>query len=387
MIRQIHNKYINSKLGKQKGSTKFVYLIFIGLIAWFAFGMFFAPQKVIEEPKAKLMKVNVEKLTAKDIIADILIYGHTEASEKINLKIRTSGIVKTINKKKGQYAKKGDAILTLAMEDRMAKLRAAQATKDKAEMEFNTAKTLLAQDLISRVDFVSSEASYKSARANLDQIILDIEHTVLRAPFDGFVNELSIEEGSYVKSGEDVGIFLNLNPIKIKAELPEKYITRVKKGVVANAILSSKQKIDAMLVYIGTIANSSTRTFSIELQANNKGDKIVEGLTAEINLPLDTVSAIKLSASSCLTFGDNGEVGVKIIDENNVVQFYPVEIIREEKDGLWVSGLPKHSNVIVAGAEFVKVGEKVEANFINEKNEKTVSTPEQKMLDTLNTTK
>ena len=46
MIRQIHNKYINSKLGKQKGSTKFVYLIFIGLIAWFAFGMFFAPQKV-----------------------------------------------------------------------------------------------------------------------------------------------------------------------------------------------------------------------------------------------------------------------------------------------------------------------------------------------------
>ncbi len=368
MIRQIHDKYINSRLGQQKGSTKFVYLIFIGLIAWFGFGMFFSPDKVVEEPTVKLIKVDVEKLTAKNIISDILIYGHTEASEKVNLKIRTDGIVKIINKKKGQYVKKGDAIITLAMEDRMAKLRATQAAKDKAEIEFNTAKTLLEQDLISRVDFVSSEASYKTARATLDQIILDIEHTVLRAPFDGVVNELNVEEGSYVKSGDNIGIFLNLNPIKIKAEIPEKYISNVRKGVVANATLSSKQKIEAMLVYVDSIANTSTRTFSIELEANNKGDKIVEGLTAEILFPLNTVSAIKLSVSSCLTFGDNGEVGVKTIDDENIVHFYPIEIIKEEANGLWVSGLPTNANVIIAGAEFVKVGEKVEPKFVENTN-------------------
>ncbi|MGN0930001.1 MAG: efflux RND transporter periplasmic adaptor subunit [Alphaproteobacteria bacterium] len=364
MIKKIHDKYINSKLGQQKGSTKFVYIILIALVAWFAFGMLFSAPKQEEEIETKLVRVNVEKLTAKNIIADILIYGHTEANEKVNLKVRTSGIVKTINKKKGQYVKKGDAILTITMEDRMAKLRAAQAAKDKAEIEYNTAKTLLEQDLISRVDFVASEAGYKNARASLDQIILDIEYTVLRAPFDGVVNELTVEEGSYVKASDDVGIFLNLNPIKIKAEIPEKYISRVRKGVVANALLSSKQSIEAMLVYVGSIANTSTRTFSIELEANNKDDRIAEGLTAEILFPLDTISAIKLSVSSCLTFGDNGEVGVKTIDDENIVHFYPVEIVKEESDGLWVSGLPENANVIIAGAEFVKVGEKVEPNYI-----------------------
>ncbi|MBD5405725.1 efflux RND transporter periplasmic adaptor subunit [bacterium] len=368
MIKKLHNKYINSKLGQQKGSTKFVYIIIIALIVWFALGMFFTAPKTTDEPTTKLVKVNVERLTAKNIVADILIYGHTEANEKVNLKIRTSGIVKTINKKKGQYVKKGDAIITLAMEDRMAKLRAAQAAKDKSELEFNTAKTLLQQDLISRVDFVANEAAYKNSRAALDQIILDIEYTILRAPFDGIINELNVEEGSYVNSGEDVGTFVNLNPIKIKAEIPEKYITRVRKGVVATALLSSKQKIEAMLVYVAAIANSSTRTFSIELEANNKDDRVAEGLTAEIQFPLDTISAIKLSVSSCLTFGENGEIGVKTVDDENIVHFYPIEIVKEESDGLWISGLPENANVIIAGAEFVKVGEKVDPTFTNDTN-------------------
>lgn len=373
MIRNLHERYKNSRLGQQKGSNKFVYLIVIALIAWFAIGMIFADNKPAPKEELAKMKVNVEKLQSQKIISDVLIYGHTEASEKVDLKIRTSGIVKKINKRKGQHVKKGEAIITLAMEDRMAKLRAAQSAKDKAEMEYKTAKSLLEQDLISRVDFISNEANYKSAKANLEQIILDIDYTILKAPFDGVVDNIDVEEGSYVSSGENIGVFVNLNPIRIKAEIPEKYISRVKKGVVAKVNLSNKETVEAMLIYMSSIANTSTRTFSLELEANNPNDKIVEGLTAEIQFPLDTISAIKLGVSSCLTLNDNGEVGVKTIDENNIVHFYPVEIIKEEQGGLWVSGLPETANVIITGSEFVKEGEEVDPTFINESSLKILS--------------
>ena len=256
----------------------------------------------------------------------------------------------------------------------MAQLNAAKASKDKSEIEYNTAKSLLAQDLISRVDFASEEAKYKTATATLDKAILDIQHITLRAPFDGVINELSVEEGSYVVSGENVGVFLNLNPIKINAEIPEKYISRVKKGVVAQVYLSNDISVDALLTYVGSIANSSTRTFAVELEANNKNNKIMEGLTAEIKLPLDTVSAVKISASSSLTFGEDGSVGVKTIDENNKVYFYPVEIIKEDNGGLWVSGLPNSPNVITAGGEFVKVGEEVIPYFDNKEEPQSITT-------------
>lgn len=366
MIRQLQYKYANSMIGKKKKSTQLIYFIFAGLILWFGIGMIFAKPEIEEIQVPQKIKVKVENLISKNIVADILIYGHTEASEKVNLKIRTSGVVEKINKKKGQYVKKGDVILTLKMEDRMAQLSAAKASKDKSEIEYNTAKSLLAQDLISRVDFASEEAKYKTATATLDKAILDIQHIALRAPFNGVINELSIEEGSYVVSGENVGVFLNLNPIKINAEIPEKYISRVRKGVVAQVHLSNDISVDALLTYVGSIANSSTRTFAVELEANNKDNKIMEGLTAEIKLPLDTVSAVKIGASSSLTFGEDGSVGVKTIDENNIVHFYPVDIIKEENGGLWVSGLPKSPNVITAGGEFVKVGEEVIPYFKEE---------------------
>lgn len=366
MINQLKYRYVNSKFGKQKSSYQFLWIILILIVVWFLYGLVFNTKKVDVVVQPELVKVDVEKLSQKSVVSDILVFGHTEASEKVNLKVRTAGIVETIFRKKGEYVKKGDVILTIKMEDRIAKLAAAQAAKDKAEIEYNTAVSLLEQGLISKVEFVANEANYRSATATLQQMSLDIGYASLRAPFDGVINELNVEKGSYVSKESTVGVFLNLNPIKISAQLPEKYINRVKKGVVAKVELSNKMVVDGLLTYVASIANTSTRTFGIELEAPNKNEKIVEGLTAEIKLPLDTVPAIKLKASSCLTFGDDGSVGVKTINDDNVVGFYPIDIIKEEEDGLWVSGLPEQVNVIVAGGEFVKSGEKVIPHFVND---------------------
>jgi multidrug efflux system membrane fusion protein len=369
MIKKLHHKYINSKLGRKKTSTQIVYIIAILLAAWFGYGIFSRKSVEYAKPVPQVIKVGVERLEAKSIISDILIYGHTEAAEKIALRLRTGGIVDTIPKHRGSPAKKGDIILTLKMEDRPARLRAAEAAKNKAEIEYNTAVKLIEDDLISRVELVTMETLYKTARASLDQARLDMEHAVFRAPFDGVVDTLNLEIGQYVALGGEVGAFINLNPIKIKAEIPEKYVNRLKKGSVAKVSLSSGQEIDAVLSYVGSVANTATRTFPIELEAPNSKNGIVEGLTAEIRLPLDMVSAVKLTVSSCLTFGDDGSVGVKTINADNIVKFYPVTLVKEEDSGLWVTGLPRQADVIVSGQEFVRIGERVEPRFIDEAGE------------------
>jgi multidrug efflux system membrane fusion protein len=155
-------------------------------------------------------------------------------------------------------------------------------------------------------------------------------------------------------------LFLKLDPIKIKAEIPERYIGRTKRGSKALASLSDGHEVEAVLAYLSSSANSATRTFAAELEAPNRDGSIVEGLTAEISLSLDTIQASKITVSSCLTFGDDGSIGVKVVDGGDIVRFYPISLVREEKDGLWVSGLPATADVIVLGQEFVKIGEKVE---------------------------
>ena len=56
---------------------------------------------------------------------------------------------------------------------------------------------------------------------------------------------------------------------------------------------------------------------------------------------------------------DDGTVGVKAVDNDNNVTFYPTKTIKDTIDGMWVSGLPENVNLIVSGQEYISIGEKI----------------------------
>ena len=62
---------------------------------------------------------------------------------------------------------------------------------------------------------------------------------------------------------------------------------------------------------------------------------------------------------SILTLQDDGTVGVKAVNEDNIVIFYPTTSVKDTIDGIWVSGLPDKVNLIVTGQEYVAIGESV----------------------------
>ncbi|MDR1008982.1 MAG: efflux RND transporter periplasmic adaptor subunit [Rickettsiales bacterium] len=350
MIRKLKARYMNSRLGQKHPKVQAVVFFMAALVLWFALGMLTKSAPKLTPREDKLMKVGVRVLHSESATADILVFGHTLAEERVELKTRTAGTIEKILKPKGSRVKKGETILRLGMEDRQARLVAA-----KTEVEWQTAQELMKKGLISKVEYIAAEAAYKQAS-------LDVEYANIKAPFDGVVGSLDYEEGAYIPANTHIGLFLNLATMKIVAELPEKYVSRARIGSVAAAKIADGSKIDAALMYIAPAANSSTRTFSLEFIARNNG-RISEGMTAEVRLPLDAVMASRLPSSSCLTFGDDGRIGVKALDDGDKVEFYPVELVKDEDVGLWVSGLPDKASVIVSGQEFVRTGEKVEPKY------------------------
>ena len=62
---------------------------------------------------------------------------------------------------------------------------------------------------------------------------------------------------------------------------------------------------------------------------------------------------------------DRGEIGIRVIDENNIVHFHSVQIISEDPDGVWVTGLPNETNLITVGQEMVVAGERVDPDLQN----------------------
>ncbi|MCW9000232.1 MAG: hypothetical protein OQK04_16105, partial [Kangiellaceae bacterium] len=82
------------------------------------------------------------------------------------------------------------------------------------------------------------------------------------------------------------------------------------------------------------------------------------GTSAQISISTGNESAHFLSPS-IFALDDSGEVGIKTVGKENRVEFYPIQVIKTEKNGFWVTGLPEYAEVITLGQGFVVAGETV----------------------------
>ena len=70
-----------------------------------------------------------------------------------------------------------------------------------------------------------------------------------------------------------------------------------------------------------------------------------------------------LLPSSALTLNDEGKLGVRLVTDEDTAQFNAITLIRDTREGLWVSGLPDDAAVITVGQEYVTDGVAVAASF------------------------
>jgi multidrug efflux system membrane fusion protein len=86
------------------------------------------------------------------------------------------------------------------------------------------------------------------------------------------------------------------------------------------------------------------------------------GQSASVGLTLGELQAHKVS-SSVLSLAADGSIFVNAVDDNNQVVRHEVEIIKNDSDGVWLSGLPKQLRLIVVGQAFVAEGQTVEVSI------------------------
>ena len=118
-------------------------------------------------------------------------------------------------------------------------------------------------------------------------------------------------------------------------------------------------EVSGVVSFLSRSADALTRTFRVEIEVPNTDLAIADGQTAEIMIAAEG-SLAHLIAQSSLTLNDEGALGVRSVNSENMVEFHPVTLIRDTVDGVWVSGLPEQINIIVVGQEFVRAGVRAE---------------------------
>ena len=185
-----------------------------------------------------------------------------------------------------------------------------------------------------------------------------MDNASIKAPFDGIVDRIAIDEGDFLTRGSTCATLLDLDPMILAGEISESDLMNISKGSPALIETIDGNKFNGKISYIASSANPVTHTFRIEVEVEKKQNLIKDGASAKIFISGKEQLA-NLVPLSILRLDDQGNLGVRLISSQGTVEFKKIDLIQDTKNGVWVSGLPSSSKIITVGQDYVNDGEKV----------------------------
>src|SRR5262245_26439673 len=350
----------------------------VGLVAaaalWIASGHFLPHEKTESraamrgESEAKpLFRVAVVGTSVLPHRRNLTIAGRTEADKRVPVTARTGGVVTELRVKRGMLVKKGETIAVLSDEAREAQVVQAQAVATQKRTELEAKRQLILNGTLPRLQLVDLEAQLKSAEAALAAAEAERDRGVVRAPWSGIVHDVAVEVGqaAFSFAGREIATLVALDPMLAVVEVAERQLAGIKVGAVAEVRLVTGERTSGKVRFVAKTASPTTRTYRVEIELPNADGNIPDGITAEVIVPLAPVLATRVPRSA-VTFSSAGNLGLRVVDANDTVEFVPVGVIEDEQSDMWVVGLPDRSRVIVQGQDFVREGQTVDAVGIPE---------------------
>lgn len=303
--------------------------------------------------------VETATVTAEPIARRVVAQGHVVPTRAATLRAQTAGQVEAVAAAPGQRVAQGTVLVRLALDDRESRLREAQALRTQREAELEAALRLGESGFQARLRQDEARTALASAVAAVERMRLEIGHTRVAAPFDGVIDERLVDVGDFAARGDPLVTLVDNDPLKAVAHLSQRHFEAVRAGTRARVTLVSGATRDGILTAVAPRADEASRTFRIEVEVPNP-DGVPANTSAQIEIPLGEVRAHWLSPA-LLTLDGDGRLGVKTVDDDTRVAFVPVEIVRSDARGVWVTGLPERARVITVGGGFVSAGERVRA--------------------------
>ena len=311
----------------------------------------------LETPLVRTLAVSEE-----DYTQQIRIRGRTQAFRHVMVRAEEPGKLISEPVARGTRVSQGDVLCELAIDARDADLSESLSRLEQTQFEYKASLDLQKRGLQSDVIVAQQKAAVSAAEAAVSRAELALARTKILAPFDGVVETRSVELGDLLNVGAVCASVLDDSPMLLVGLVPEQNITALEVGSLVEAELVTGMRIGGHVTYLARAADTSSRSYRIEVEVDNSDTSIREGITAELLVDAQDLRAHQIP-SSALTLDDTGEIGVKILDRNNVVQFQGVNIIGDSSNrlnsGVWVTGLSGTTTLVTIGQEIVFPGQRV----------------------------
>lgn len=317
----------------------------------------------------------------------IIFPGSLRAFKRADLSFRVDGIIIMREITVGYRARRGELLMRLDPREYEIALQKAKgkiesfdaqisfAVKDHERMQkiYERDPGAISVSLLDRKKETSNQlkAELTIAQGDFDQAVDNLSYTYLKAPFDGIVAAIYVENHEQVRAKQVVLRFLDIADREMEINVPEKYINTLLEG---RDRLNFEVRLDAfpdivlhaVIEEIGTEASSTTQTYPVTLSLRRVPYELslLAGMSGRAFLvkPSENLSNIFKIPKSAI-FTDNGLVNyVWIVDlDTQTVHKKAIKIDKSNKENIIIvqEGLAAGDRIVTAGTSFLIEGQRV----------------------------
>ena len=301
--------------------------------------------------------------------------GYLVADRQSKITPKISGKVVRLNFAVGDKVTAGQVLAVLESTNLQAQLDETNAALQQADREWKRQSAMWRDGVTTRAQLDGAEAQYKQARARVDQIRINMQDMVVRAPFAGTIATKNTEVGEVISSvmmGQVGGTLpagaictlVDLNTLEVVADVNESSIGQLREGQAAEVSVDAfpNQKWKGVLRQIIPTADRAKATVQVKVRIIDPGDRLLPEMSSSVSFlqsertdaEMHEPAKIWLPASAVV----NGHVAVVGADKHVALRNVTTGAVREKRIEI-TSGVNAGDRVVTTGAEALGNGELV----------------------------
>lgn len=215
----------------------------------------------------------------------IEIIGNVDTKENILINPETNGVLTQLNVKAGQKVNKGQVVAVIDDGGIASQLEQTKTQLALSKTTFERQQNLWNQKIGSEIQYLQAKADYEARGKAVSQMQSMLEKTLVRAPFSGTIEDVTVERGQVVSVGSPLMRIVNVNNMYVQAQVPETFLSKIKLNAPVEVNIKSLGKtFVGKIRQIDNFIKPNNRSFGIEIALSNKENLLRPNQTAVLKI-------------------------------------------------------------------------------------------------------
>ena len=276
------------------------------------------------DPSEKLVLISMIEIKTENFDHFIEIQANIKTRQNLLLYPEYSGTLKKLYVKEGQQVKKGKLLAQIDDAGLKNQLEQLQIKAELSKTTYDRTQRLWDKNIGSEIQLLQAKASFDGLLKSIEQLKKQLLRTQISAPFSGTIDEIVANTGANLLPGQTPVLrIVNLEEMYAEANVPERYLSQIKKGTAAEVeIPMLNKKYQGSIRQIGNFINPNNRSFRVETPLTNPELLIKHNLTCKLKIKdYSNPKAIMIP--------------LRVIKENASGEKYVFKLKSEDKDQVY----------------------------------------------------